>query len=136
MDQGLIMARRSVCQGCVQSRVCPARWQWMACLAGREPVQISPEYVSGPETNCPLGHWTGVEPIDLEARRIEQVEHRRERRAVCIAAELLPFKVAKGDAAADELLSILLAAGRIDRDTVAEILKQLEAVDSESTAPR
>jgi len=39
---------------------------------------LSDEFLEGPDTNCPAGHWLGLAPVDLEAERKEAEEHRLE----------------------------------------------------------
>lgn len=44
---------------------------WPRCRANNNGY-LDDDYMEGPDANCPLGLWAGLDPIDLEAEAAEQ----------------------------------------------------------------
>ena len=70
-------ARIGRCARC-EHRLNSPGWSWPRCAgsgydSGNLPrIELNDQYMEGADSNCPKGHWTGLEPIDLEARQLQQ----------------------------------------------------------------
>ena len=72
---GLMWARQRKCLGpenpCPRHRVCRG-WQWPRCQAGpcegdgTPLLEITREFLRGPESGCPEGSWAGLRPVNME----------------------------------------------------------------------
>ena len=67
------LARIRRCMHCEKWRNATANvWLWPRCIAGTpapdgEPtLALDDGFMEGPETNCPLGRWAGLLPVDIE----------------------------------------------------------------------
>ncbi|MFW6189907.1 MAG: hypothetical protein ACOC7T_05690 [Planctomycetota bacterium] len=127
---GISLARRRICNTCEHRCALSAaahdlKWAEFCAHAGlghREAWSaLSLEFLEGPESNCPAGHWDGVGPLDLEAEQ----EKERLQKADRQAAELTPvLREALEGATAEKVQSTLddlVTAGRVEPEAAADI---------------
>jgi len=83
---GTKLARRRTCHECPHRATRHASvWPWPRCTyGGGEGVELTDEFLEGPATNCPLGKWHELAPVDVEAeaRAAEEAGRRRLRQAL------------------------------------------------------
>jgi len=79
------LARIRTCQACRHWRAaCADYWNWPRCIHGGVERDLSDEFLEGPESNCPITAWTGLEPLDLEEVAAEErmIGYEHDRRMV------------------------------------------------------
>ena len=47
-------------------------WHWPRCTHGPADLEISGQFLEGPEGNCPAGYWKALAPVDLEKVEAER----------------------------------------------------------------
>jgi len=83
--------RHRRCEACFECVARPGyKDKWPHCEANGKAFRVAIEYefLNGPESNCPLGKWKGVVPVDVPASAEEQRQAAIER-AASASVELL-----------------------------------------------
>jgi len=69
---GAKIARIKTCMKCRWWRAaCADFWDWPRCTEGGTERDLSDAFVEGPDANCPIGSWTGLAPLDLDAEALD-----------------------------------------------------------------
>lgn len=129
---GTKLARKRTCAACPHWANRHADvWRWPHCDCDGVDVEVDDAFLDGPETNCPAGQWLGLEPVDMEAERMEgeerllDAERRNMKPLLDLALAGIPDDGAKGaflvDAVARGMVSQVVAKeaaqeGGIDLD--------------------
>lgn len=79
-ERTVMETRKRTCLRCAHWRAAgQGVWVHPHCIHAGRDTSLTPEFLTGPESNCDAGYWAGLAPVDVEQDRFDGREMTRRR---------------------------------------------------------